>query len=179
MISELVNTLYITYLASEYATTQNLERTLSRDRIRSLILLTTVVILLNVVDTIVGVATLLNIILFIPKFAISLPLRIVFAVTVYLAVLYADIKRHMSIDPASFLKRVRRASLFVLPAYPFLAVILTFFFSFVVDLWEALELPGEKWLNAPIYYGILYGPLAWIYIRVKKHVCEEVTSLPM
>ena len=69
-----------------------------------------------------------------------------------------------------FLPKVLWAFLKILPAYPFLAVLISFLFLFVVDIWEYIfHLPLE-WLNKPIYYGTLYGPFAYTYVYVKKEI---------
>lgn len=78
---------------------------------------------------------------------------------------------------SAFLPKVGHAFIRVLPAYPFMAVAISFCFMFVISLWEALHLPLE-WLNGPIYYGTLYGPFAWIYIHVKTRVRQEASALP-
>ena len=65
------------------------------------------------------------------------------------------------------------AFLKILPAYPFLAVLISFVFLFVIDLWEhVFHLPLE-WLNNPIYYGTLYGPFAYTYVHVKREVLRR------
>jgi hypothetical protein len=79
-----------------------------------------------------------------------------------------------------FLPKVGWAFLLrVLPAYPFLAVMISVGFLFVINLWEFLHLPNE-WLNMPIYYGVFYGPLAYTYVHVKQQVvCYESNTLPI
>ena len=60
-----------------------------------------------------------------------------------------------------YLPQVGWAFLRILPAYPFLAVVISFLFLFVVDIWDYIfHLPVEYW-NKPIYYGTLYGPFAY------------------
>ena len=71
-----------------------------------------------------------------------------------------------------FLKHVLKAFCYVLPAYPFMAVIISFIFMFVINIFERLHLNLDM-LNAPIYYGTLYGPFAWIYIHVKQQIIQE------
>jgi hypothetical protein len=39
--------------------------------------------------------------------------------------------------------------------------------------------PPMEWLNAPIYYGPLYGSFAWVYVHVKRQICQEANSLPV
>jgi hypothetical protein len=76
-----------------------------------------------------------------------------------------------------FLPYVGRAFVRILPAYPFMAVMISFGFMFIINIWEFFHLPLE-WLNSPIYYGTLYGPFGWIYIHVKKHVQQKAMTLP-
>jgi hypothetical protein len=78
---------------------------------------------------------------------------------------------------ASFLRQVAIAFLRILPVYPFLAVLISFVFLFVISAFEALHLPLEI-LNMPIYYGTLYGPFSYIYYNVKRRVIESTQSLP-
>ncbi|KAG7374737.1 hypothetical protein IV203_013832 [Nitzschia inconspicua] len=79
---------------------------------------------------------------------------------------------------SAFLPKVGWAFFKVLPAYPFLAVLISFGFLFVINIWEFLHLP-EEWLNMPIYYGTLYGPFAYTYVHVKQQVaCYESLTLP-
>lgn len=60
-----------------------------------------------------------------------------------------------------YLPQVGWAFLRILPAYPFLAVLISFLFLFVIDIWDyVFHLPVEYW-NKPIYYGTLYGPFAY------------------
>jgi hypothetical protein len=69
-----------------------------------------------------------------------------------------------------FMPKVLWTFLKILPAYPFLAVLISFLFLFVIDIWEYIfHLPLE-WLNKPIYYGTLYGPFAYTYVYVKKEI---------
>jgi len=104
--------------------------------------------------------------------------KIIFAASAYISCLYYDIHRRAPLlNVLSFLGKVGWAFLRVLPAYPFLAVMISFVFLFVINIWEALGLPLE-WLNAPIYYGTLYGPFAWVYVKVKQQVLDEYSSLP-
>lgn len=55
-----------------------------------------------------------------------------------------------------FLKQLARSFCRLLPVYPFLAVIISFGFLFVISAFEKLHLPLQV-LNMPIYYGTLYG----------------------
>mmetsp|Transcript_55448 Transcript_55448/g.134637 ORF Transcript_55448/g.134637 Transcript_55448/m.134637 type:complete len:188 (-) Transcript_55448:279-842(-) len=87
--------------------------------------------------------------------------------------------RHRLVLPCrEFLPRVGRSFLRVLPAYPFLAVLISFVFMFVISIWEVLKLP-EEWLQWPIYYGTLYGPFVYVYCTVKRQIlCLDGCTLP-
>jgi hypothetical protein len=177
MISEVVNAIFITYVASEYLVVEDLPS--SRRRQTNLPPVSTIaiaflVLLLNILDRITGAREFANDAL---QGFLHLP-RILFAASAYVVALYIDIRRrHHDISIQSFSSKVAWAFCKILPAYPFLAVLISFVFLFVINLWEALHLPLE-WLNAPIYYGTLYGPFAWVYLHVKRQVCEEASSLP-
>lgn len=55
-----------------------------------------------------------------------------------------------------FLQHLFHSFCKVLPIYPFLAVIISFGFLFIITAFERLNLPLQL-LNTPIYYGTLYG----------------------
>ena len=112
--------------------------------------------------------------------------RIVIAIASFLTALYFDCRRknastinktsnNISGTPndnkgwsnAVFFRQLTQSFCILLPVYPFLAVIISFGFLFVVSLFEKLNLPLEI-LNMPIYYGTLYGPLSYLYWDVKK-----------
>jgi hypothetical protein len=96
---------------------------------------------------------------------------------------YCDKKRNRKrkkrrIPCSIFLPKVGYAFCKVLPAYPFLAVGMSVGFLFLIHVWEFLHLP-LVWLQMPIYYGTLYGPLAYTYVYVKRQVLfVEATVLP-
>jgi hypothetical protein len=179
MISEVVNALFLTYLASEYLIAEDLPSRQrshhSRINVQSTIAVFCIVLLVNTLDRLTGAIDIANQLL---QGFLHLP-RILFAATAYVVALYIDVRRRVApVTIKVFSAKVGWAFLKVLPAYPFLAVLISFVFLFVINLWEALHLPLE-WLNAPIYYGTLYGPFAWVYVHVKRQVCEEATSLPV
>lgn len=93
----------------------------------------------------------------------------------------SDSNNNNNINPIPFvtvfLPYVGRAFVTILPAYPFMAVMISFCFMFIINIWEFLHLPLE-WLNGPIYYGTLYGPFGWIYIHVKRQVQQQAMALP-
>jgi hypothetical protein len=179
MISEVVNTLFLTYLASEYLIAEDLPSRQrshhSRISIQPTIAVFLIVLLVNTLDRLTGAIDIANRLL---QGFLHLP-RILFAATAYVVALYIDVRRRVvPVTIKAFSAKVGWAFIKVLPAYPFLAVLISFVFLLVINLWEALHLPLE-WLNAPIYYGTLYGPFAWVYVHVKRQVCEEATSLPV
>lgn len=193
MISEVVNSLFLTYLASEYIIAESrqnntaLGRRNQNDsifgsivdfaRTRSFYIASSlsVVLLVNLLDHYSGLKLVIN---DLSQGFFQLP-KVVFAAAAYVICLYYDIRRRAPLlKITTFLAKVGWAFLKVLPAYPFLAVVISFVFLFVINLWEALGLPLE-WLNAPIYYGTLYGPFAWVYVHVKQQVLGEVSSLPV
>jgi hypothetical protein len=191
MISEVVNALFLTYVASEYVVSEQCNASSYSSRsvfggvpVRPLILkMIFVVFVVNVLDRVTGAMNFVNRLL---DGFLHLP-RVSFAAVAYLVALYVDVTRGRGSTTTTttskmtlrtFASKVGVAFCQVLPAYPFLAVLISFVFMFVISIWEALHLPLE-WLNAPIYYGTLYGPFAWVYMLVKQRVAEEQYSLPV
>ena len=177
MLSEVANALFLTYLASEYLVAEDYSSShrSSRIPILSVVAMGVVVLIINLLDRVTGAMEIANEVL---QGFLHLP-RVLFAATAYMVALYIDIRRlDRSWTLTKFLIRVGLAFCKVLPAYPFLAVLISVVFMFVINLWEALHLPLE-WLNAPIYYGTLYGPFAWVYVSVKRQVRDEINSLPV
>ena len=189
MISEILNSLFLTYLASEYLVAEEPrieQRRQNSNRLKTLLKKRTVplavlVLVVNILETYLwtintGVSAFLH--SSIIQQLIHLP-KAIFAAIAYVIGLYLDIrynhKQHLSTK--TYLKKVGIAFCKVLPAYPILAVLISFVFLFVINIFEALNLPLEL-LNMPIYYGTLYGPFAWVYVYVKRQVCDSATSLP-
>lgn len=132
---------------------------------------------------------------YLESYYVVIPAKLSLAATSYVLALYVDIHRDrtngndgkenssnnshnknakMKMPFRSvYLPKVGWAFVKILPAYPFLAVLISFVFIFVVDLWEyVFHLPLE-WLNNPIYYGTLYGPFAYTYVHVKREVLRR------
>jgi hypothetical protein len=179
MISEVLNTLFLTYLATEYliANDVGVRRPNWQKRLfRSNNLYAAAgVALLNLLDRLTGAAEFANNLL---QGFLHLP-KVLFAAICYVLTLYLDCKR---VSPelalcSDFLPRVGWTFLRVLPAYPFLAVLISFGFLFVINIFEFLHLPLEL-LNWPIYYGTLYGPFSFVYWKVKQRVVENRNTLP-
>jgi len=114
--------------------------------------------------------------------------RIFVALFSFLLALYWDCRhkykynsRHQS-SPAPwsngyFFRQLLQSFCRLLPIYPFLAVVISFGFLFVISAFEKLHLPLQI-LNMPIYYGTLYGPLMMMYWDVKKTVARSGNVLP-
>jgi hypothetical protein len=179
MISEVLNTLFLTYLATEYliANDAGVRRPNWQKRLFRLhnLYAFLVVALLNLLDRLTGAATFANSLL---QGFFHLP-KILFAAICYVLTLYLDCKRVSSglALCSDFLPRVGWTFLRVLPAYPFLAVLISFGFLFVINIFEFLHLPLEL-LNWPIYYGTLYGPFSFVYWKVKQRVVDDRNTLP-
>lgn len=193
MFSEVVNAIVLTYFASEYLIADHHHQSFTQQQLRydhdpsgdsdqrrrrRLLYYVTVFVtvgMVNVLDRVSGAQQVANNLL---EGLLHIP-RLLFVAVTYMITLYWDVKRNAPLlHPRIFLSKVGWAFVAVLPAYPFMAVLISFVFLFVVNLWEALHLPMDL-LNAPIYYGTLYGPFAWVYIYVKRQVLEEATSLPL
>ena len=227
MISEIVNSLFLTYLASEYivssSSSSSSRSSSSRTRISSgndksitnnsniynyniLGFLICLVIITNLLDHhYLNFSSLFETTMSITKtkktsinnvmhsYYFTIPMKFCLAASSYVLALYIDvhydrqrsssnnsdnsknsksskIRRKILPFKSVFLPKVLWAFLKILPAYPFLAVLISFLFLFVVDIWEYIfHLPLE-WLNKPIYYGTLYGPFAYTYVYVKKEI---------
>jgi hypothetical protein len=185
MISEVVNALCITYIATEYtlascnSTTdgrQSWWKIFSRaPKQQHLIGIVVIVVLINILDRVSGAAEFANEmfqgVLHVPK--------VILCALVYVIALYIDCRRYATPlrNFKTFSCLVGAAFCRVAPAYPILAVMISFVFMFVISAFEALKLPLE-WLNMPIYYGTLYGPFSVIYYIVKKRALQDYYSLP-
>lgn len=112
--------------------------------------------------------------------------RILIAVASFLIAMYFDCRRLMNKNAMRdtegnnkqtwsnrrFFQQLMKSFCILLPVYPFLAVVISFGFLFVVSVFEKLNLPLEV-LNMPIYYGTLYGPLSYLYWDVKKKMAAQ------
>lgn len=177
MISEVANSLCLTYLASEYLIYSNEPHqsvTGALWKLRTFAVLG-IIFVVNVFDHFTGAAAVVNHSL---SGFFHLP-RIFFAAWTYIFALFADCRRiSPQLDFATeYMPQVGKAFLYVLPVYPFLAVLISVGFLFVVTILDALHLP-EDWLNWPIYYGTMYGPFSFVYWEVKKKVSQAASSLP-
>lgn len=170
--SEVFNALLITYVATEYSLASSKKGGFSvkgflTSRPNQAFLAFVVVI--NVLDRAIGATafakTIFEQLLHAPK--------ILLAAVLYMLVLYVDCLRHSpNMTVARFLGKVGIHFLKILPLYPFLAVLISCGFMFVITAFEHLRLPLD-WLNWPIYYGTLYGPFSLVYFKVKEQIVEE------
>ena len=190
MISEVANALLLTYLFSEYLIAAHDQQPASRRTVttpavlernisKTTLCLTMTTVGINILDRVTGAQDFVNRFLF-QGVLLHLPLRAILAAMAYVLALYVDVtyRHRVSISWKAFLPRVGWKFCSVLPLYPILAVLISFVFLFVINLWEALKLPLE-WLNAPIYYCTLYGPFAYVYLEVKQSMLQERTCLPI
>ncbi len=221
-ITEVLNALLITYVATEYSLlsssyskpkpkkkhenntchhnndnndyykySSSFPQTFLSDRHNQIILAT--VLTVNLVDKLLLAESAAAI--FIKQFLerlLHVP-KVVLAALLYIIVLYMDCLRHLSATATAtatakavttkknacqilpirrFLRCVGVKFLIILPVYPFLAVLISFFFMVVISLLEHLHLPLQ-WLNWPIYYMVLYGPFSLVYLQVKETIIEE------
>jgi hypothetical protein len=176
MISEVVNAICITYVATEYTLASDGGRGggLSWWKSRAYLVGAFALAIVNILDRVTGAADFANQIfqgfLHAPKVA--------FCALAYMIALYVDCHRLAPLmDFKTFSRHVGAAFCRVAPAYPILAVMISFVFMFVISAFEALQLPLES-LNMPIYYGTLYGPFSVMYYVVKKRVVQDYYSLP-
>jgi hypothetical protein len=180
MISEVLNALFLTYLATEYhlaASSAAFQKqswlgfTLQPRLISAFIAL----IFINIFDRVSGAADLANTLL---QGFFHAP-KILLVILMYSACLYWDCRRiQPRIKAGQFARTLMVAFLQILPLYPLLAIAISFGFLMVINLFEFLHLRLEL-LNMPIYYGTLYGPFSLIYFKVKSRFLEERERLPM
>lgn len=196
MLSEVANTLLLTFYATEYLIATNdgifSNKTVSKRAedaimsaknilfsLRSIILIGAVAVI-NLVDHVAGFSEFLN------KAASGIfhAPRVVFIAFAYIVALFLDCRRSVgsNVEDFSFLRgylpNLLKAFLYILPVYPYLAVLLSFLFMILIRAFELVGLPPEKYLNGLVYYGVLYGPFSLVYLRVKREVVEGKSSLP-
>lgn len=178
MISEVLNALFLTYLVTEYLLASNIDmrradwskRILHAQNIGTALILA----IINVLERITGASDFAKDLF---QGFIHAP-KILFAAIVYILALRVDCLRVAPyLGWKAFLYKVGVAFLYVLPVYPALAVLISFGFLIVINIFEILHL-DEEILNFPIYYGTLYGPFSFVYWKVKGDILEERTTLP-
>ena len=161
VVHELVVSLFATYASAEY---------LHGSRKRAVI---------------AGVATLAaNALAYLPAlvFAVGIRIKLPLVATCYIAMLYVDtviLRRQFSWF--EFLLALQEAFVRLLPLFPLFSIMFAFVFLEIGELCEHVlgmsDASISAWLNQPIYYGVLYGPFAYIYVRVRA-VAKASTHLP-
>lgn len=181
MLSEVVNALAVTYFATEYVLVSSKDnrggeinsatRFITKSQNKFVIAIFFVV---NILDRVTGVTATIHWAL---QGFLHIP-KVVFAAVVFFTALYGDVRSNQKIDfRREFLPILGIAIIRVLPIYPFLAVLISFGFLFIITAFEKLGIPVEI-LNWPIYYGTLYGPFSYIYYIIKHQLLLEKYSLP-
>lgn len=90
----------------------------------------------------------------------------------FMVLTFADARRCVgsAFGPHAFAFEAARAMPIVLPLFPALTVAIGALFLILVRVFEALH-ADTALLNAPIYYGALYGPCFALYFQVKRQLC--------
>ena len=117
--------------------------------------------------------------------------RIVAAIFTFLLALWCDCRRIFNNTSAKksssenktsaswsntyFLRQLAKSFCKLLPVYPFVAVIISFMFLFIITAFEKLHLQTTI-LNGPIYYVTLYGPLMLSYWDVKGVFAKTIIN---
>ena len=115
---------------------------------------------------------------------LGLKAKVPLVATIYVASLYVDTVacRGQFGGGAEFLSALMDAAVRLLPLFPLLSVMFAFVFLELGELCEHMlgmsDASISAWLNQPIYYGVLYGPFAYIYVRVKAVARRAHTLLP-
>jgi hypothetical protein len=98
--------------------------------------------------------------------------------TCFLSALYYDVVVRLGqFDNAWFATELCRAMVSLLPLFPVLSLLIAFSLLEIGEMCEKLGLP-TAWLNGPIYFGVLYLPFAFVYVRIKR-IGRESTVLPL
>jgi hypothetical protein len=189
MISEVINALFVTYLATECGGHGNnskydVDLFPLRKRKRVGVVFVTV-LAVNAIESATGIGAwirvALEVLFHVPKVFLVI---FFYIITLYLDCLY-NLRQHQQQRQvlsfwSDYLPRVVRLFLRICPIYPIMAVGISFVFLFLISLFELLRIPTHV-LNAPIYYGTLYGPFSYIYYHVKRDVimgCNTSVTLP-
>ena len=100
--------------------------------------------------------------------------------TLYVATLYVDTRGQLG--RTEVLSQIVDATFRLLPIFPLLSVAFAFAFLGLGELCEHVlgmsDASISAWLNQPIYYDVLYGPFAFVYVRVKAVAGRTHTLLP-
>uniref|UniRef100_A0A6U5DD88 Uncharacterized protein n=1 Tax=Calcidiscus leptoporus TaxID=127549 RepID=A0A6U5DD88_9EUKA len=109
--------------------------------------------------------------------AIILTVKVPLTAILYLVTCYWDtVVCNEQLSRAAFWAELHAAFVRLLPLFPLFSLLIAFLFLEVGTVFERMGWP-TIWLNGPIHYGVLYGPFAYIYVRVKA-VAKASTPLP-
>jgi hypothetical protein len=103
-------------------------------------------------------------------------LKIAVVGTAFFVLCYCDCRRLCpKLCPANFSREVGVSLLRLAPVCPFLAVLISTFFLFLVTVlgWIGVDTGRDTALNPIIYYTTLYGPFATVYFNVKQTFARE------
>ena len=94
---------------------------------------------------------------------------------VFFVVLYVDTASRLG-GYWQYMGALHEAMGRLIPLFPLFSLAFAFLFLEIGELCERMGLP-TLWLNDPIYYGVLYGPFLYLYVRVKA-IAKASTLLP-
>jgi len=103
---------------------------------------------------------------------IPLVLKVPIVALLFTAALWVDCGRYTKLDVNTFAKELGSTILLFVPIFPWVAIIISFFFFLAVSVLDFVGLPVD-FLNWPIYYGTLYGPFSLVYMRVKRRISQR------
>lgn len=158
MLTEIITSLLITYASSEYLHG-------SKNRALRAVLGAFAAYIVHALPSVVA---------FLPALRFTTMLPIV--ALIYLVALYCDAVLCLGMPRLEFVIALNAAAVRLIPLFPLLSIAFAFVFLELGELCERLGF-GHQWLNVPIYYGVLYGPFAYIYVHVKA-VARGSTLLP-
>ena len=114
--------------------------------------------------------------------ALGLKQKLPLVALTFLAALYADtVACRKQLTGLEFVVALQQATALLVPLFPLFSVAFAFFFLEIGELCEHVlgmsDASISAWLNRPIYYGVLYGPFAYVFVRVKA-IARASTPLP-
>ena len=101
----------------------------------------------------------------------------------FLGALYIDtVVYRRQLSRSGFFVALAHAAAQLVPLFPLFSLMIAFIFLEIGELMEHLlgmsDARISSWLNQPIYYGVLYGPFSYVYVRVKAYA-KIGTALPV
>ena len=111
--------------------------------------------------------------------ALGLRSKVPLVAACFLVTLYVDVRGNFTLT--EFLAELAQACIQLLPLFPVFSVLFAFIFLELGELCEHVlgmsDANISLWLNWPIYYSVLYGPFAFVYVKVKA-ASKTSTLLP-